>query len=114
MKLKKWLSPNDQMCWLGDNGWSVPRLFELSKKLPVIEIPLDHLCLSSTYEKLTLRDLVMHMQAVNDANLSLPIIMSEDGDIMDGRHRVMKALLLNEETIKAVRFEENPEPCKKG
>jgi len=114
MKLKKWLSPNEQMCWLGDYGWSVPRLFELSKTLPVIEIPLDHLCLSSTYEKLTLRDLVMHMQAVNDANLSLPIIMSEDGDIMDGRHRVMKALLLNEETIKAVRFEENPEPCKKG
>lgn len=114
MRLKKWLSPNEQMCWLGDDGWSVPRLFELSKDLPVIEIPLDHICLSSTYDKLTMRDLVMHMQAVNDADLSKPIIMSEDGDIMDGRHRVMKALLLNFNTIKAVRFDENPEPCKKG
>ena len=102
------------MCWLGDDGWSVPRLFELSKDLPVIEIPLDHICLSSTYDKLTMRELVMHMQAVNDADLSKPIIMSEDGDIMDGRHRVMKALLLNFNTIKAVRFDENPEPCKKG
>lgn len=114
MKIKKWLSPNEQMCWLGDDGWSVARLFELSKNMPVIEIPLDHLCLSSTYEKLTLRDLVMHMEAVNNADLSMPIIMSEDGDIMDGRHRVMKALLLGFDTIKALRFEENPEPCKKG
>lgn len=114
MKIKKWLSPNEQMCWLGDDGWSVPRLFELSKNMPVIEVPLDHLCISSTYEKLTLRDLVMHMEAVDNADLSMPIIMSEDGDIMDGRHRVMKALLLNFQTIKAVRFEENPEPCKKG
>lgn len=114
MKIKKWLSPNEQMCWLGDDGWSVARLFELSRSLPVIEIPIDYLCLLSTYEKLTLRDLVMHIQAVNDADLSKPIILSEDGAIMDGRHRIMKALLLNFDKIKAVRFEENPEPCKKG
>jgi hypothetical protein len=112
MKNKKWLAPHDQMCWLGDDGWSVPRLFELSRSLPVIEIPLDHLCLSSTYDKLTARDLVMHMQAVNDADLDKPIIMSEDGDIMDGRHRIMKAMLNDIKTIKAVRFDENPEPCR--
>lgn len=114
MKLKNWLSPNEQMCWLGDDGWSVPRLFELSRSLPIIEIPIDHLCLSSTYEKLTLRDLVMHIQAVNNADLDRPIILSEDGDIMDGRHRIMKSLLIGSKTIKAVRFEENPEPCKRG
>jgi len=87
-------------------------LFELSKNLPVIEIPLDWLCVSSTYEKLTLRDIVMHMQAVLDADLSKPIILSEDGDIMDGRHRIMKAMLNDIKTIKAVRFDENPEPCR--
>lgn len=114
MKLKKWLNPNEQMCWLGDDGWSVPRLFELSRNLPIVEIPLDYLCLSSTYDKLNLRDMVMHMQAIHDADLSLPIIMSEDGDIMDGRHRIMKAMVLGIEKIKAVRFDENPEPCKKG
>jgi len=30
---------------------------------------------------------------------------------MDGRHRLMKAMLLGHETIKAVRFDENPSPC---
>lgn len=114
MKLKTWISPHEQYCHLGEESWSVARLFELSRNLPAFEIPLDYLCLSSTYDKLNLRDLVMHMQAVNNADLSMPIILSEDGDIMDGRHRIMKALLLGLKTIKVVRFEENPEPCKKG
>jgi hypothetical protein len=87
-------------------------LLELSKDLPVMEVPLNHLSLYYTYEKLTLRDMVMHMNAVNNADLDKPIILDEDGELMDGRHRLMKAMLLGKETIKAVRFDENPSPCK--
>lgn len=76
-----------------------------------MEVPLNHLCVYYTYEKLTLREMVMHMQAVNDADLDKPIILDEDGELMDGRHRLMKAMLLGKETIKAVRFDENPSPC---
>ena len=54
---------------------------------------------------------VMHMKAVNDADLKRPIILDEDGELMDGRHRLMKAMLLGKKTIKAVRFDENPSPC---
>lgn len=111
MKIKAWLSPNDQMCSIGRHTWSVPRLFELARNLPVMEIPLNHMNLYYTYNKLTMREMVMHMQAVNAADLDRPIILDEDGDIMDGRHRLMKAMLTGAETIKAVRFEENPEPC---
>ncbi len=99
------------MCSIGKNEWSVARLFELSKDLPVMEIPLNHLNVYCTYEKLSIRDMVMHMKAVNAADLQKPIILDEDGEIMDGRHRIMKALLNGEETIKAVRFDENPWPC---
>lgn len=74
-------------------------------------IPLDHLNIYNLYEKLTLREMVSHMMAVNDADLSKPIILDEDGELMDGRHRIMKALLLGKKTIKAVRFEKNPYPC---
>lgn len=99
------------MAVLGKHKWSVPRLFELSKNLPVMEIPLNHLNVYNTYEKLTLREMVMHIRAVQNADLSFPIILDEDGEIMDGRHRIMKAILEGKETIKAVRFEENPPPC---
>lgn len=112
MKIPKWFDQNIQMARLGKNMWSVQRLIQLSKDFQVMIVPLDHLNVYYTYEKLTLREMVMHMQAVNDADLSKPIILDEDNDIMDGRHRVMKALLLGKKTIKAVRFEENPPPCR--
>lgn len=112
MKIKEWYKPSDQVCSLGRHSWSVPRLFELSRNLPIMEVPLNHLSLYYTYEKLTLRDMVMHMNAVNNADLDKPIILDEDGDLMDGRHRLMKAMLLGKETIKAIRFDENPAPCK--
>lgn len=110
MKIQSF-STDSQMAVLGKHKWSVPRLFELSKNLPVMEIPLNHLNVYNTYEKLTLREMVMHIRAVQNADLSFPIILDEDGEIMDGRHRIMKAILEGKETIKAVRFEENPPPC---
>ena len=76
-----------------------------------MDVPLEHLNTYALYENVTLRDLVMHIQAVNDADLSFPIILDEDGYLMDGRHRLMKAIISGNKTIKAVRFEENPPPC---
>ena len=77
-----------------------------------MEVPLNHLNVYYTYSKLTLREMVMHMKAVQKADLSFPIILDEDGELMDGRHRIMRAMLEGRETIKAVRFEENPTPDK--
>lgn len=112
MKVKEWYSPKDQMCNLGRHSWSVPRLFELARELPVMEVPINHLHLYYIYEKLTLREMVMHMKAVNAADMDKPIILDEDGELMDGRHRLMKAMLTGAETIKVVRFDENPSPCR--
>ena len=111
MEIKPWLSPQDQKVVLGSHKWSVARLFELSKSLPVMDVPVDHLSIYYTYKNLTLRAMVMHMKAINDADLKFPIILDEDGELMDGRHRIMKALLTGKKTIKAVRFDENPVPC---
>lgn len=111
MKIKEWLSPNQQMAVIGRHSWSVSRLFELARDLPIMDVPLKHLNVFYVFEKTTLRDMVMHMQAVNDADLDKPIILDENGELMDGRHRLMKAMLTGAETIKAVRFDENPSPC---
>ena len=100
------------MAQVGRHHWSVSRLFELSKNLPIMEVPLNHLNIWYKYENLTLREMVMHINAVNNANLNYPIILDEDGELMDGRHRIMKAILNGHESIKAVRFDENPSPDK--
>lgn len=112
MKIPRFVSAETQMSKVGKHHWSVARLFELSKDLGVMDVPLDHLNVWHTYEKLTMREMVMHMNAVNDADLNCPIIMDEDGEIMDGRHRIMKALMTGVKTIKAVRFDVNPDPCR--
>jgi len=110
MKIEKWPGPGEQTCSTGGHKFSVARLIELSKSLPVMEIPLDHLNVYYTYKNMSLRMFVSHMQAVLDADMSCPIILDEDGEILDGRHRVMKAMLHGDKTIKAVRFDENPTP----
>ena len=112
MKIVDWIKPDAQMARLGRHHWSVPRLFELSRNLPVMDVVIDHMSTYFVYDKLTLRELIGHMKAVEAADLSFPIILDEDGDLMDGRHRLMKAIMQGNVTIKAVRFEENPSPCR--
>lgn len=112
MKIVEWIKPDNQMARIGRHNWSVTRLFELSRGLPVMDVVIDHMSTYFKYENLTLRELIGHMKAVDAADLSYPIILDEDGELMDGRHRLMKAIMLGHKTIKAVRFEENPSPCK--
>lgn len=111
MNIRDWHSHKEQMCDLGRHSWSIARLVELARDLPVTEAPIDCLNVYCVYNDISLRDMVMHMKAVNAANLDYPIILDEDGILMDGRHRIMKAILTGAKTIKMVRFDENPPPC---
>jgi len=103
-------TPKDQLAKLGRLQWSVAALFELSRDLKVMSIPLEHMNTYYLYETMTLAELAGHINAVNDADLEYPIILDEDGEIMDGRHRLMKAMITGKKTIKAVRFKVNPTP----
>lgn len=113
MKIEKFGTIQEgQTCSLGSQRWSIARLVTLAKDLEVMDIPLNHLNVYYRYDSLTLRDMVTHMNAVKDADLSYPIILDEDGELMDGRHRIMKAMYEGAKTIKAVRFDDNPSACR--
>jgi len=60
--------------------------------------------------QLTCRDVVDHARLISECDLAFPVILSNDGRVMDGMHRICKALLLGEESIEAVRFLHDPEP----
>ena len=102
--------------WPSDDGvdaWDVDRLVELSRDLPVEEVPLTSIWeLDTAYwsQPLTVRDVADHARLVQAVDLSYPIILGEDGRVMDGMHRVVRALLEGRETIAAVRFDVHPEP----
>jgi len=50
------------------------------------------------------------MRLIEEADLAFPIILSASGAVMDGMHRVAKAVRLGRKDIEAVQFTEDPEP----
>jgi hypothetical protein len=106
--------------WPGEDGldaWDVDRLVDLSKGLPVKQVPLASIEeIDTVYwfddrrEQPTVRSVVDHARLIDGVDLSYPIILGFDGRVMDGMHRVAKALLEGRTTIPAVQFETDPEP----
>lgn len=102
--------------WHGDEGldaWDVDRLIELSHDLPVKEVALESIWeLDTAYWSgpLTVREVAEHMQLAQAVDPTYPIILAADGQVMDGMHRIVRALLDGLETIRAVQFEVQPEP----
>jgi hypothetical protein len=95
-------------------AWDVDRLVALTKDLPRRRVALNHIReldeeWSGEDEPRTWRALVAHARLIHDADLAFPIILSADGAVMDGRHRVAKALLEAREHIEAVQFDRDPE-----
>ena len=103
----------------GPNGlraWDVDRLVKLAADLPVIEVPLvaireldEPYWFDHGYAP-TCRAVAEHAQLINEADLGFPIILSADGRVMDGMHRVAKALIHNASSLPAKRFVQDPEP----
>jgi hypothetical protein len=97
-------------------AWDVDRLVALTKQFPRFEMPLAAIreldgCFSSEHDDtLTWRNVAEHASMIEAADLNFPIILSRDGSVMDGMHRVAKALLLGRTTIEAVQFTDDPAP----
>ena len=50
----------------------------------------------------TFLSFVAHMKQTNEADLKYPIILAEDGTVLDGYHRIAKSMVGGKETIKYV------------
>lgn len=104
----------------GPNGlraWDIDRLVALTRANVRESVPLsairelDEPYWSSGYDRpLTCRQIIEHAQLIEEADLAFPIILSSDGRVMDGMHRVAKAAMLGVTHIEAVRFLVDPAP----
>lgn len=98
-------------------AWDVDRLVERAKDLPEQEVPLSEIEeLDEEYwfggedDRATCRAVAEHARLIEEADLRHPIILSAEGRVMDGMHRVAKAYLAGQASIEAVRFEVTPDP----
>src|SRR6476660_140928 len=87
-------------------AWDVDRLIRLTEQFPRMQIALTSIReLNETFwsddDTPTWQAFVEHARLLEAADLSFPIILSSDGRVMDGMHRVAKAALLGRDTIEA-------------
>lgn len=96
-------------------AWDVDRLVFLTRQLPVRAVPLSQIReldepLFGEDEPPTWRSFVGHVQLLEAAELTYPIILAANGAVMDGMHRVAKALRDGLPAIDAVQFQKDPPP----
>lgn len=98
-------------------AWDIRRLVELSRDLPVENVNVSEIAeFDETYwydsegDSPTCRSLLQHMQLIDEVDFKYPIILDCDGRVMDGMHRICKAVRVGVGKIPAVRFVTNPEP----
>lgn len=96
--------------------WFVERLWYLAQALPMQQFPIDQIkefdqnCWFGPTSLPTCRAVAEHARRIFDADLRYPVILSAEGYLMDGGHRIAKAYLLNLHAVSAVQFPFDPEP----
>ncbi len=96
--------------------WSAKYLYEKVKehKLVAEKVKLRHLDLSHLpWQGGSIQNMdcfLYHAVRVQNCDTSIPVIMRQDGQIIDGWHRVAKAVIEGKKEILAYRFERYIEP----
>ncbi len=94
----------------GNRRYAVQDLIKAAEELEVFDLPLAGVSLTHAICNNTLKSFLYHHKRVENADLQYPVIIDDNGYICDGWHRVAKAILLGQTTIKAKRLIVMPEP----
>jgi hypothetical protein len=100
----------------GLDAWDVDRLVALSRDFPVIDVEVSKIGDVDTpywfddHNPPTVRNVAEHVRLIEEVDVEYPIILGPDGRVMDGMHRIVRALLEGRPTIRAVQFARLPEP----
>ena len=102
---------SDNTCSYQDKIWDSGTIFKASRDLEPYDLQLSALNLDVPFAYAsTIATFLYQVKRMQEADLSYPIIQAPDGWIMDGYHRIAKAILEGHTTIKAVRLPVLPDP----
>jgi hypothetical protein len=101
----------------GYYAWDVERLIELAKNLEHKDVLLtsigeldENFWFGGAGDVPTCRAIAEHIRLINEVDLNFPITLCSRGRVMDGMHRLVKALLEGRASIAAVQFTKTPKP----
>ena len=91
--------------------WDVPTLIQFAKekKYEIFDLPvkgIDYSVMLWNIENMW--DIVDHCSRMKNVDMTIPVLIDNEGTICDGWHRVIRAAVDELETIKAIRLEEMP------
>ncbi|HYJ12668.1 MAG TPA: hypothetical protein VEW66_03705 [Thermomicrobiales bacterium] len=96
--------------------WYTRRLWDLARQLPVRQVAIDDIrefdqnSWFGETQAPTWRAVAAHAERIWNADLSFPVMLSADGGLMDGAHRLAKAWPQGSRFVRAVQFDVDPEP----
>ena len=96
--------------------WYVARLWKLAEDLPIEDISIseikgpDEVTWFGGSIKPTCNAIVEHCKRILNADITYPVILTEDNCVFDGMHRIARHIMENKTTIKVKKFRKNPEP----
>lgn len=102
-----WLNDKDSWCIINWKFYHLKwMLEEIEKSKPKLEIlDIQSMFHSRRWNNLSAIDLVHHIRRVNNADMSIPIIINYDWNLLDWYHRVAKHIMLWKTKIRAYRID---------
>ena len=98
---------------IGNKDWDMSTIIKASESLKVFDLQLAAIDLNVFMWGKESQDMVSflcHFKRIKKTKLNHPVILDPSGYIIDGWHRVAKAILSGKRTIKAIRLIVMPEP----
>lgn len=99
------------------DSYDIPNLIQFckEKQYPTFDMPLAGINMENLpFSINNFLHFCNHVKRIDNADLQFPIIIDNLGYVADGWHRIAKAVINGNSTIKAVRMMEMPEPSGKS
>ena len=100
---------------LGERAWHIETIWRAAEGLPAEDVliaqiqEVDEDCWFKSGPA-TVRAVVDHTRSILAADLGIPIILAADGQVLDGMHRIARAILAGHDTVLAQRLAADPDP----
>lgn len=106
-----WSDHDESVATHGKGRWKLRDLIPLLKDEPVFDLPIAFIPVCKhSFDCGDLMEFARHMKHTLEADLTSPLIMDKLGCIIDGRHRIAKALLDGVQSLPCVRIPSHFEP----
>ena len=95
----------------GKRGWMASSLYKKVEEdgLKPFDVPLASIDLTPLHFKVNSTDsFILHMKRCMNADTDIPILLDDMGQVVDGNHRICKAILDGKRYIKAYRMKDMP------